>query len=162
MYYRIPEPIETAVTPPFEMVKFLNAMTLLKENIESIDKLNALDNFMNIHVLVSWISDHVGEVNAIPSCKEKLQSLINIFGRHYVDDTGFDTQHTNRSVHPGSIVTPKEVFLGERSMDEIYNLLEDDQDPYVDKILEIIQPYKGALLWYSGAAHMVPPHHCEV
>ena len=161
MDYRITEQIEEVVTPPFSVLKFSHAILLLVENIESIDTQNALDNFMNIHVLSSWLSDHIEQVNAIPATVEAIKPLISRFGRLKGLESEFNSNHSNHNSRPDTIVTTDEIFVGGTSMAAIYALNEDDQDPYVEQILDMIKQYQGKPLWYSGAMHMMPPHHCE-
>jgi hypothetical protein len=60
-------------------------------------------------------------------------------------------------------VTPENIFIDGVSVAEIYEMLEDDQDPFCEKIVEIISPFKGKInsRWYRGSIMMTPPHHCE-
>ncbi|MBQ9554459.1 hypothetical protein IJU97_06050 [bacterium] len=158
--YKIPEQIEEAVTPPFDFMKFYSAIKLLEQNIESIEVENALNNYMNIHVLCSWIFDHIVEVKAIPATAESFADVVNLFGRNNAVDGAPHSGLTNRCSQPGIIPTTGDIFVGETSMEEIYQLDEKQQIPFIEAILSAVAPFKGKLTWYSGAMHLTPPHHC--
>ena len=167
MSYRLPETIEKIVEPPFSFQKFHGAVESMKEVIEKIDEINALDSFMTIHVLASWIYDHINVINSLPNSfeegKKVFMDFIQLFGRNGGVNSEFNTHPSNRSSECGTIVTPKDVFLDNVSLAEIYEMIEDAQDPYCEKIIEMLEPFKGNInaRWYRGSIQMTPPHHCE-
>jgi len=167
MSYRLPETIEKIVEPPFSFVKFHGAVEAIKEAIEKIDGINALDSFMTIHVLASWIYDHINVIDSLPNSYEEgkrdFMNFIQLFGRNGGVNSEFNTHPSNRSSESGTIVSPKDVFIDNVSLAEIYELDEDAQDPYCEKIIEMLSPYNGKVnaRWYRGSFPMTPPHHCE-
>jgi len=167
MSYRLPETIEKIVEPPFSFQKFHGAVVSMNEVIEKIDEINALDSFMTIHVLASWIYDHINVIKSLPNSfeegKKVFMDFIQLFGRNGGVNSEFNTHPSNRSSECGTIVTPKDVFLDNVSLAEIYEMTEDAQDPYCEKIIEMLEPFKGKInaRWYRGSIQMTPPHHCE-
>jgi len=167
MYYQLPETVEKIVEPPFTFSKFHSSVEELQKAIEEIDEVNALDSYMTIHVLTSWIWDHINEINALPNSfeegKHEFMSFIQTFGRNGGVHSEFNTHNSNQSSEIGTLVTPENIFIDGVSVAEIYEMLEDDQDPFCEKIVEIISPFKGKInsRWYRGSIMMTPPHHCE-
>jgi hypothetical protein len=167
MDYRLPEAIEKIVEPPFSFQKFHGAVEEIKKAIETIDEVNALDSYMTIHVLSSWISDHLNEIDVLPNSYEEgkrdFMNFIQIFGRNGGTHSDFNTHNSNQSSEIGSLVTTQDIFIEDMSLAAIYEMNEDEQDLYCEKIIEILAPYKGKInaRWYRGSIQMTPPHHCE-
>lgn len=167
MYYKLPKTIEKIVEPPFSFVKFHCAVETVNDVIENVNVINALDSFMTIHVLASWVYDHVNMIDSLPNSYEEgkkiFMDFIQLFGRNGGVNSEFNTHPSNRSSESGTIVTSKDVFLDNISLEEIYEMAEDAQDIYCKKIIEMIEPYKGKInaRWYRGSFPMTPPHHCE-
>jgi hypothetical protein len=167
MNYKLPETVGKIVEPPFTIQKFHSSVEELGKTIDGIDELNALDSYMTIHVLASWISDHLNEINVLPSSyeegKKDFMTFIQIFGRNGGVNSEFHTQPSNQSSENGTLVTPEIIFIDNVSIAEIYEMLEDDQDSYCERILEKVTLFKGKInaRWYRGSIPMTPPHHCE-
>ena len=167
MCYKLPETVEKIVEPPFTFPKFHSSVEELGKVIDEINDLNALDSYMTIHVLASWISDHIDEIDALPNSyeegKKDFMLFIQIFGRNGGVNSEFHTQPSNLSSGNGTIVTPESIFINGISVSEIYEMMEDEQDAYCEQIIEKVTPFKGKInaRWYRGSIQMTPPHHCE-
>lgn len=167
MEYKLSENLEKIVEPPFSFIKFNNAVLEIIKAIETVDELNALDNYMNVHVLASWISDHEYEIAVLPNSSEEgkreFMSFIQMFGRNGGTHSMFNTHNSNQTSGNGTLVRTKDIFVDDVPVSEIYEMDENAQDPYCEKIVEILSAYKGRIntQWYRGSIQMTPPHHCE-
>ena len=131
MYYRKNEKLQSLLQRRHIQKNVESIVDIFIHTAENADFFNALDAYMTLHVISNWC--HKRDVKDYPCITPKLAKIMETL----YNEIRWKSESIRRKL---TIDTVFVSFNGENhSIKEIYNMLEDQQDPYYETVLHRIK-----------------------
>lgn len=137
MRYRKNEKLHNLLYREVNQKNTESIVDIFTQTMNSVDMYNALDVYMTLHIIAVW-SEKNKQTRAFPCMTPKIVKIMDTLYKeiHWKSD--------KRAKH----LTPSMVFIhlgASRSLKEIYEMYEDDQDDYCNLIIKRLNRFRSSL-----------------
>jgi len=133
MYYKKNEKLQTLLHQRVNRKNTKSIVDIFTQTINNMDIYNALDSYMTLHIIAAW-SVKNRQSRTFPCITAKIARIMDVLYR----EIRWKSDKKRRYPSPNMIF----IHLGApRSLKDIYEMYEDDQDDYCNLIIRRINSF---------------------